>query len=165
MTERDRRLDVMETEKQGARPKIFKKVLDKQLNICYNKYVNKRNQHRKEVSVMTKREMYAEIRKAVIDNAEMVAFIDHEVELLDKKKSASKKPTKTQIENEGFKATIMEYLTRVDAPKNIKEIQAEVLDMATLTNQRITHLLTDLVKSGAVSKEYVKKTPYYSITA
>ena len=34
---------------------------------------------------MTKREMYAEIRKAVADNADMVAFIDHEVELLDKK--------------------------------------------------------------------------------
>ena len=37
MTERDRRLDVIGTEKQGAHPKIFKKVLDKQLNIVYNK--------------------------------------------------------------------------------------------------------------------------------
>ena len=114
---------------------------------------------------MTKREMFAEIRNAVIDNAEMVAFIDHEIELLDNKRSASKKPTKTQIENEGYKATLMEYFTRVDAPKTIKEIQADVADMATLTNQRITHLLTDLVKSGAILKEYVKKTPYYSIAA
>ena len=39
---------------------------------------------------MTKREMFAEIRKIVADNAEMVAFIDHEVELLDKKKSGSR---------------------------------------------------------------------------
>lgn len=113
----------------------------------------------------TKREMFAEIRNAVIDNAEMVAFIDHEVELLDKKKSASKKPTKTQIENEGFKATLMEYLTRADEPKTIKEIQAEVPEMASLTNQRITHLLTDLVKAEVVAKEYVKKVPYFSIAA
>ena len=114
---------------------------------------------------MTKREMFAEIRNAVIDNAEMVAFIDHEIELLDNKRSSSKKPTKTQIENEGFKATLMEYFTRVDAPKTIKEIQAEVQEMADLTNQRITHLLSDLVKTGVVTKEYVKKVPYFSIVA
>ena len=114
---------------------------------------------------MTKREMFAEIRNAVIDNTEMVAFIDHEIELLDNKRSASKKPTKTQIENEGFKATLMEYFTRVDAPKTIKEIQAEVQEMADLTNQRITHLLSDLVKTGVVTKEYVKKVPYFSIAA
>ena len=114
---------------------------------------------------MTKREMFAEIRNAVIDNAEMVAFIDHEIELLDNKRSASKKPTKTQIENEDFKATLMEYFTRVDAPKTIKEIQAEVQEMTDLTNQRITHLLSDLVKTGVVTKEYVKKVPYFSIVA
>lgn len=114
---------------------------------------------------MTKREMFAEIRKAVINNADMVAFIDREVELLDKKRSASKKPTKTQIQNEGFKATLMAYFTAVDAPKSIKEIQAEVPEMAELTNQRITHLLTDLVKAEVVVKEYVKKVPYFSIAA
>ena len=112
---------------------------------------------------MTKREMFAEIRKAVIDNEEMVAFIDHEVELLDKKSKSSSKPTKTQIENDGFKATIIAYLSTADAPKNIKEMQAEIADIAGLTNQRVTHLLTDLVKAGTLAKDYVKKTPYYSI--
>ena len=112
---------------------------------------------------MTKREMFAEIRKAVIDNAEMVAFIDHEVELLDNKRSASKKPTKTQIENEGYKSALVEYFARVDSPKTIKEIQAEMPEMAPLTNQRITHLLSDLIKSETVVKNYVKKVPYFSI--
>nr|WP_318659156.1 hypothetical protein [uncultured Treponema sp.] len=114
---------------------------------------------------MTKREMYAEIRNAVIDNEEMVAFIDHQVELLDRKSGSSKKPTKTQLENDAYKATIVEYLTTVDAPKSIKELQAEIADISELTNQRITHMLTDLVKVGTLSKEYVKKTPYYSIAA
>jgi len=112
---------------------------------------------------MTKREMFTAIRAIVADNAEMVAFIDHEVELLDKKKTSAKKPTKTQIENEGFKADIIAYLTEADAPKTIKELQAEVDSLAGLTNQRITHLLTDLVKSETVTKEYVKKVPYFSI--
>lgn len=112
---------------------------------------------------MTKREMFAEIRNLVIDNAEMVAFIDHEVELLDRKANSVKKPTKTQIENDGFKATIVAFLATADAPKTIKELQSEIAELAGLTNQRITHMLTDLVKAGTLIKEYVKKTPYFSI--
>lgn len=112
---------------------------------------------------MTKREMFAEIRNLVIDNAEMVAFIDHEVELLDRKSNSVKKPTKTQIENDGFKATIVAFLATADEPKTIKELQSEIAELAGLTNQRITHMLTDLVKAGTLTKEYVKKTPYFSI--
>lgn len=109
--------------------------------------------------------MFNEIRNAVITNEEMVAFIDHEIELLERKSNSPKKPTKTQVENDAYKATIIEYLTSVDAPKTIKEMQAEIADIAELTNQRITHMLTDLVKAGKLTKEYVKKTPYYAIAA
>ena len=112
---------------------------------------------------MTKREMFAEIRNIVADNEEMVAFIDHEIELLERKSNSPKKPTKTQIENDGFKAEIVTYLTEVDTPKTIKELQAEIPSIGGLTNQRITHMLTDLVKAETLTKEYVKKTPYYSV--
>ena len=112
---------------------------------------------------MTKKEMFAEIRNIVADNEEMVAFIDHEIELLERKSNSPKKPTKTQIENDGFKAEIIAYLTEVDAPKTIKELQAEIPSISGLTNQRITHMLTDLVKAEPLTKEYVKKTPYYSV--
>lgn len=112
---------------------------------------------------MTKKEMFTEIRNIVADNEEMVAFIDRQIELLDRKSNSPKKPTKTQIENDGFKADIVAYLTETDAPKNIKELQAEVPSIAELSNQRITHMLTDLVKNGTLMKDYVKKTPYYSV--
>ena len=114
---------------------------------------------------MTKKEMYAEIRKVVAGNEEMVAFIDHEIELLNRKSASPKKPTKTQMENDAFKAVIVDYLADVDAPKTIKELQAEIAELDGLTNQRISHMLTDLVKAGKLTKEYVKKTPYYSIAA
>ena len=114
---------------------------------------------------MTKKEMFAEIRKAVISNEEMVAFIDHEIELLNRKSGSPKKPTKTQMENNAYKATIVEYLTTVDAPKTIKELQTEIPSISGLMNQRVARLLTDLVKAGTLTKEYVKKTPYYSIAA
>ena len=44
----------------------------------------------------TKREFFGEIREIVKDNSELVAFIDHELELLDKKTSA--KSTKVNTE-------------------------------------------------------------------
>lgn len=112
---------------------------------------------------MTKREMYAQIREMVIDNAEMVTFIDHQVELLDKKKSGSRKPTKTQLENDGFKADILTALAEVDAPVTIKELCAVCGSISGLTNQRVTHLLTDLRKEGKVARSYVKKVAYFTL--
>lgn len=112
---------------------------------------------------MTKREMFNEILAVVADNAEMVEFINHEIELLNRKSSAVRKPTKNQLENEGFKADIVDYLKDADAPKTIKELQTAIPSLADLTNQRITHMLTDLVKAETLTKNYVKKTPYYSV--
>lgn len=112
---------------------------------------------------MTKREMFNAILTVVADNAEMVEFINHEIELLDRKANSLRKPTKTQVENDGFKAEIVAFLATADAPKTIKELQAEIPSISGLTNQRITHMLTDLVKGGTLAKEYVKKTPYYSV--
>jgi formate dehydrogenase maturation protein FdhE len=111
---------------------------------------------------MTKVEMFSAIREVVSENAEMVAFIDHEIELISKK-AASKKPTKVQVENEGFKAEILAYLTEVGKAVTIKEMQSAVECLAGLSNQKMTHLLSALIDEGKISKEYEKKTPFYSI--
>jgi hypothetical protein len=92
----------------------------------------------------------------------MVAFIDHEIELISKK-AASKKPTKVQVENEGFKAEILTYLTEMGKAVTIKEIQSAVECLTELSNQKMTHLLSALIGEGKITKEYEKKTPYYSI--
>ena len=112
---------------------------------------------------MTKKEMFAEIRKAVIDNAEMVAFIDHEVELLERKSGSPRKPSKTQVENDGFKADILATLAEVDKPVTIKELCGICNSIAGLSNQRITHMLTDLRKDGKVARTYVKKVAYFAL--
>lgn len=113
---------------------------------------------------MTKKEMFTAIREVVADNAEMTAFIDHEIELLVKKSSAERKPTKVQLENAHFKEIILAYLTEADTARCIKELQAEITEISGLSNQRVTHLMTALVNENKVTKEYVKKTPYYSAT-
>ena len=48
---------------------------------------------------MTKKEMFAQI-KTRLTNAEEIAFIEHEIELLENKASGTRKPTSTQVENE-----------------------------------------------------------------
>ena len=113
----------------------------------------------------TKKEMFAELKaiEAVAANEELVTFIDHEIQLLEKKSNSAKKPTKTQIENANLKAEILAYLTEADSPKCIKELQAEIPSLSELTNQRITHLLTDLKNAELIVKQYNKKVPYYSV--
>lgn len=114
---------------------------------------------------MTKKEMFLAMRsiETVAENEEMVAFIDHEIELLEKKANSARKPTKTQLENEGFKADILVALTEADAPLTIKELCAVCPSISGLTNQRVTHLLTDLRKDHKVARSYVKKVPYFAL--
>lgn len=112
---------------------------------------------------MTKKEMFMAIREVVIENEDMVAFIDKEIELLNRKSSRPRKMTATQIENEAFKAQIIDYLTEVDTSKCIADLQKEIPALAPLKCQRITHLLTALINAGKLEKTYVKKTPYYSV--
>ena len=112
---------------------------------------------------MTKKEYFAVIRDIVSDNAELVAFVDHEVELLNKKSGSPRKPTKTQVENEGLKAEILDALAEVDEPVTITGLGEICSAIAGLSNQKVTHLLTALVKDGKIVKEYVKKVPYFAI--
>lgn len=112
---------------------------------------------------MTKKEMFVAIRDVVADNEEMVTFLNKEIALLEKK-SNNRKPTKTQTENEKYRTQLLDYLKKVDTPKMIKEIKADIPDFtaADLSTQRITHMLTALIKENKVIKGYVKKVPYYS---
>jgi hypothetical protein len=113
----------------------------------------------------TKKDYFNELRAIAIDNADLVAFIDHELELLANKKNVVRKPTATQVENDGFKAQILTFLAEADAPLPIKAIQAGVPALAELSNQRVARLLTDLRKEGKVARTYVKKVAHFALGA
>lgn len=108
---------------------------------------------------MTKKEMFAQI-KTRLTNAEEIAFIEHEIELLENKSSGVKKPTKTQIENEELKNKIVEYLVSSGASLTIIEIQ-KALGLEE-SNQKMSALLKQLHDSGLVVKVYDKRKPYFS---
>ena len=111
---------------------------------------------------VTKRERFEQIKALVSDNAELVAFIDHEIELLNKKNSRSGKPTKTQVENESIKAQIISVLERINKPVTVTQLLAES-EFAGLSNQRVSALLTQLRKNGKVVRTVEKKVAFYSI--
>jgi len=97
------------------------------------------------------------------DPDEVINKLESMIDALDKRASTPRKPTKIQQENEGFKSAIVEYLTKTDTLKTIKEMQAEIEGFSELSNQRITHMLTDLRKAGIVMRTYNKKVPYFAI--
>ncbi len=113
---------------------------------------------------MTKREYFAVLRAIpeVAENPALVAFIDHEVELLSKKNAAEKKPTAVQVANEGIKAEIVEAMT-AGTLYTVTDIQKSVPACAELSNQRVSALLRQLVEAGQVVRTEDKRKAYFSL--
>ena len=110
---------------------------------------------------ITKVEMFKMIKAQVSDNQDMVAFIDHEIELLQKKAS-NKKATKTQEANVGIKATILAILKGAD-PMTITEMQGASAELGELSNQKVSALVRQLVEAGTVVKTVDKKVSRFSL--
>ena len=111
---------------------------------------------------VTKRERFEQIKALVSNNAELVAFIDHEIELLNKKNSRSGKPTKTQVENETIKNTILDILQTIGKPVTVTQLLAND-ELNGLSNQKVSALLAQLRKSDKVVRTVEKKVAFYSI--
>jgi hypothetical protein len=112
---------------------------------------------------ITKRDYFNELKGIVANREDLVAFIDHELELLDKKASV-KTPSKTQIENENIKNVIVATLIDLGKPSTITDIQNANTDLANLSNQKISALLTQLVKDNKVVRTVDKKKAYFTIS-
>ena len=111
---------------------------------------------------ITKKEYFAQIREIVKDNETLASFIDHEIELLNKKGS-NKTPSKTQIANEGIKEVIVSTLTEISKPSTITDLQNANVQLAELSNQKISALLTQLVNANVVVRTIDKKKAYFSL--
>ena len=114
---------------------------------------------------VTKKDMFNAIKavEAVAANPEMVAFIDHELELLaNKSKGGNRKPTATQVANEGIKAEIKAVLSDGKA-RTVSEIIKAGDFSEDITTQKISALCTLLIKAGEVAKTTDKKKSYFSL--
>ncbi len=117
---------------------------------------------------MTKRDYFngllgvIENHKDNIENyEEFKAFIEREIELLNKKRSNSK-PTKTQIENEKIKEKILIAFEKIDEPVTITEL-AKMDGLTEYSNQKLSVLCHQLVDEHKVVNTKVKKVSYFKI--
>ena len=112
---------------------------------------------------ITKREvikmmMNEEVVKA---NSTYVAYLENELALLDKK-AQNKKATKTQEQNVGIKATILEVLATIGSG-TVTDIQNANEELSTLSNQKVSALVRQLVDSEKVVRTTDKKKSIFSL--
>jgi hypothetical protein len=114
---------------------------------------------------VTKRDNFNKLLtiEEVANDTQLVEFINHELELLDKK-SASHSTAKTanQKANEEIKKSIVNAL--VDIGKStISDLQKANEDMAQYSNQKLSALLKQMVDSGEVVRTTDKKKAYFEV--
>ena len=85
----------------------------------------------------------------VANNPDLVEFINHEIELLQKK-SASKKPAKKSDEYLALKDLVASALT--DEPQTISTIIKSTEGLQGLTTQKITPIIKDLITEGVAER-------------
>lgn len=117
---------------------------------------------------ITKREVVEKMLadSNIASNEVYVAYLKNELELL-KKKSENKKATKNQTENVEIKEVIIEVLGRMGRGR-AGEIQLAIQatdkeKYATLTNQRTSAILKQMIDEGTVVKTVDKKVSTFSL--
>lgn len=112
---------------------------------------------------ITKREMWNQILDKYPLTDDEKAYINHEIELLDKRNSKDRKPTANQQANELIKQDILAYLGDVDNPQSITDIIKGAEGCEDLSNQRVSALVRQLKEAGKVVRTEVKGRAYFSL--
>ena len=113
---------------------------------------------------MTIREGFERARAhyAKIGDAEMVAFFDKRIEQVAKKNSAERKPTAKQVENEGIKGAIADWMEN-----GVISASADVAKTCPpcegLSPQKVSALLSQMGKAGVLSVAEEKRKKFYSL--
>ena len=116
---------------------------------------------------MTKRDYFNAILAVLAtvedtDVSGLTAFVNHEIELLENKRSTAK-PTKTQTENLAVKETIVSVLKEIGKPVTVTEMQKFSAELAEFSCQKLSALLKQLVENDkTVTKVTEKKKTYFS---
>ena len=111
---------------------------------------------------MTQRDYFNEIIALARANGrnDLVEFAEGRIEALDKK-SANKKPTKAQAENEVYKAEVLAVLT--EEKVTVSDLMKKSNVLSDLSNQKVTAVLKSLIEDGKVVKNVDKKKSYFSL--
>lgn len=91
-------------------------------------------------------------------NAELVEKLEKMKAQFEKKNKGDKTLTAEQKKNEVLKTRLIEILAQYEVPKQIKQLTLENTELSEYSNQKLSALLNQLVKSGKVLKVDDKRT-------
>ena len=93
---------------------------------------------------MTKKDYYNAILAKYALTEDEKAFINHEIELLEKKNAADKKPTAQQVANKSTQDAIYEGM---ESGKlyTITDLIKEIPECADMTNQRVSAIVRQMI--------------------
>ena len=122
---------------------------------------------------MTKKDFYNAMLAKYSFTDEEVKFIEHELELLDRKSNSNgeKKLTATQIENENYKNIILEFMV-ADTLYTITDLIKNIPELNEFTNQKVNALVKQMyadIKKGEVADDFpvirseVKGRAYFAL--
>lgn len=98
-----------------------------------------------------------------ISGADMADFYKHELELLDRKNTVDKKPTATQVANEGIKADIKAFLDAHKGEKfTVSALMKSVPSIAEASNQKVSSLVRQMVLDGQADRIEDKRKAYFT---
>jgi hypothetical protein len=113
----------------------------------------------------------------VLTNCEMPQEVAEKLDsmraqLMKRNSTSSAKPTATQRENVGVKESLLRTLENADRPLTAGEVWQESPDLVdfrghdgkAMSAQRITALLTQLVKEKTVVRTVIKGKAYFSLS-
>lgn len=80
----------------------------------------------------------------------------------EKKASVERKPTPTQVENQGHKAAILAVLAD-GVQRTVSDLMKEVPALADLSNQRVSAIVRQLTLSGEVVRIEDKRKAFFKL--
>ena len=104
-------------------------------------------------------ELVTENMDDVISADDVVKFMDHEMELVSRKRSSgNSKPTAKQAEQDAMREKILVFLR-----ENGTSTATDSQNALSISNQRVNGLMRPLVKSGEIIRTEDKKKAYFSV--
>lgn len=104
-------------------------------------------------------ELVTENMDDVISANDVVKFMEHEMELVSRKRSTgNSKPTAKQAEQDAMREKILAFLR-----ENGTSTATDIQNALGISNQRVNGLMRPLVKAGDIIRTEDKKKAYFSV--
>lgn len=122
---------------------------------------------------VTKKDMFKAMlayEGKVADREDFVKFIEHEIELLERKNGGNRKPTANQLKNEEIKTVILEEMransNKLYTATQLAKIAEPIVNINPLSNQRVSAILRSMNEedgTGEVKRVVDKRVAYFQL--